>query len=220
MGDCDIGGPLNDYVAVTAKDNFTDGWERYYCIYATNNDQRHQNTFVGPFKIPDLTMNSGGNPGNTDHGKRVAGWTLQYTLSYWSDGASNQICFAEKFIPRWAYNEPYSQTTKPGLYWDGGFPALYLGGSVANTARIASDNIDMISQSPDNPKRTKESGNLSPVDDDSRGRGGKEQFGSCHTATLNVLIGDGSVRTLPVTVLPRVFTSLSIVNDGNVVSLP
>jgi hypothetical protein len=218
--DLDQAGPCNDYVTMIVKDNRTVHWDVCFSYYNWRTDQRNQNTFVGPFKIPELTMNTGGDPANVSHGRRIANWTYQYTFSYWADGASNQLCFAEKFIPMWAYNEPPNRSTWAGLAplcWDGGFQHVYDNQGTFNAVRVASDNTNLIARSPNDPNRSKAGAYLSP---NASPREGMEQFGSCHTATLNGLMGDGSVHTFPVTVLPSVFTSLSFVNDGNVVSLP
>jgi prepilin-type processing-associated H-X9-DG protein len=45
-------------------------------------------------------------------------------------------------------------------------------------------------------------------------------FGSSHPGTLNFALGDGAVRGVSVTTHPRILADLSIVNDGNAVSLP
>ena len=59
-----------------------------------------------------------------------------------------------------------------------------------------------------------------PNDENIVGREGKEQLGSCHTGIVNFLVGDGSVRAISITMLPRLVAELTVVNDGTAAALP
>jgi hypothetical protein len=221
LGNSDQAGPLTDYAVLCAKNDLSWSWERYYCIWATNNDQRHQNTFVGPFKLPAIWMNSGGQSQNVGHYKRITKWEYIYDITYWADGTSNQFCLGEKFIPSWAYNAPVV-VGDHSLLWDGGFELCYNNPGGAIMARIVSKNVNLFSQSPNNPNRTRESGNTDPTGGSDKGwnREGMDQLGSQHSGIVMFLVGDGSVHPVSTGALPETITRLTIVNDGQTVSLP
>ncbi|MDR2169798.1 MAG: DUF1559 domain-containing protein [Planctomycetaceae bacterium] len=217
LGNISCSGPLHDYVTVIAKDNFTFDWWRYYCIYAANNDQRNQRTFVGPFKLPALTMNSGGNIGTRTHGRRITNWSYVQTMEYWQDGTSNQLCFAEKFIPSWAYNE----NGDPANWWDGGFQCIFNNQAAAIIARAVSNSANLFARGPNDPNRPR-TANTDPTGETSAGwaREGMEMLGSSHPGTVNILLGDGSVRPVPISTQPMTMTRLANTSDGNPVTLP
>jgi prepilin-type N-terminal cleavage/methylation domain-containing protein len=211
-------GPKTNYAALYAKNNFTNHWERYYCVHRSDGDQRNQNTYVGPFKLPVITMNSGGNIGSEGHRKRIVDWNYNQTISnWWSDGTSNQLCFAEKFIPGWAFNDK----GWPAQYWDGCYTDTYPNQGCARMARIVSDCPGLFAQGINDPDRPSKTVKSEPTDQTTgQTNGGNEQLGSCHPGTVNALVGDGSVHTLAITMLPLTATQLTIVNDGNPAVLP
>jgi prepilin-type N-terminal cleavage/methylation domain-containing protein len=210
-------GPKTNYAALYAKNNFTNHWERYYCVHRSDNDQRNQNTYVGPFKLPTITMNSGGNIGSESHRNRIVNWTYNQTFAWWSDGTSNQLCFAEKFIPAWAF----SDTGWPAQYWDGSYTDTYPNQGCARMARIVSDCPDLFAQSPNDPDRPSKTVNSEPTEQTvGQHHGGNEQLGSSHPGVVNALVGDGSVHTLSITMIPLAATRLTVVNDGNPEVMP
>ncbi|MDR1485333.1 MAG: DUF1559 domain-containing protein [Planctomycetaceae bacterium] len=210
-------GPKTSYAALYAKNNLTNHWERYYCVHRSDGDQRNQNTFVGPFKTASVTMNSGGNIGSEGHRKRIVNWTYSQTFEWWSDGASNQLCFAEKFIPGWAYRD----VGWPAQYWDGSYADTYPNQGCARMARIVSDTPGLFATGINDPDRPDKSHKSEPTDQTvGQTNGGNEQLGSCHPGIVNALVGDGSVHTLPITMRPLVTTRLTAVNDANVAALP
>ena len=179
------------------------------------------NTFRGPFRRAATTFNPAmtGNEPTGQNGGRwylCTSWNLTTTMSFWQDGTSNQIVFAEKHIPSWALD---SGGTDPVLYsWDhtyicGGW-SWYGASSIARVA-IDVPNYPLIARSP------KESGipiNTEVVAEISGW--GQYGFGSSHPGTIGVALGDGSVRGISVSTLPSVFTDLSDVMDGKATSLP
>jgi hypothetical protein len=217
LGTASCSGPLNDYAALVAKDNFSRSWWRNYCINSTIDDQRHQKTFVGPFKLPIITMNSGGNSDNPGHSRRITDWSYDRTMAYWQDGSSNQLCFAEKFIPSWAYEE----NDEPANWWDGGFQVNYNNSRAATMTRIVCDLANLFARGPNDPNRPRTS-DTDPTGQTSEGwaREGMEMLGSSHSGIVNVLIGDGSVRSVPITTLPLTMTRLTHTSDGNPGVLP
>jgi type II secretory pathway pseudopilin PulG len=218
LGDEAFAGPKTSYAALYAKNNFSNQWERYYCVHRSDNDQRNQNTHVGPFKLPVITMNAGGDKGNETHRQRVVDWNYDKTItSWWSDGTSNQLCFAEKFVPAWAFHDKGT----PSQYWDGSYADTYPSPGAGRMARVVSDCPGLFAQSPNDPDRPSKLVNSEPtVQTVGQEHGGNEQLGSCHPGTVNALVGDGSVHTLAITMLPLTTTQLTIVNDGNPAVLP
>jgi type II secretory pathway pseudopilin PulG len=211
LGNHDQAGAKTDYVVLTAKDNFSSNWERYYCVYNSNTDQRNQDTFVGPFKIPILVMNSSGDQGDAGSARRITDWTYSKNFSWWSDGTSNQLCLGEKHIPTRFRDE----TTWPQVCWDSTYVASYTNDVAASMARIVSDDTNLFAMGPNDPNSS-----TSPVSGGTPNREGKEQLGSGHSGIVNFLVGDGSVRSISITTLPRLVTQLTIVNDGNPTALP
>jgi prepilin-type N-terminal cleavage/methylation domain-containing protein len=217
LGTDSCSGPLHDYVAVVAKDDFTCARWRFYCVNDKTNDERNQNRFVGPFKLPILTGNSDFDDANAGRSRRITSWTYSKTMAYWQDGTSNQLCFAEKFIPSWAYNE----TGQPANWWDGGFQITYPNHGCAITTRIVSDTANLFAKSPSDPNRPR-TVHTATTDDSTDGaeREGMEMLGSSHPGIVNILLGDGSVRTVPTSTQPLTMTRLTHVSDGNPVTLP
>jgi hypothetical protein len=138
-------------------------------------------------------------------------------MAWWSDGTSNQLCFAEKFIPAWAVDA----TGVPAQYWNGSYADTYPSQSCARMARIVSDCPGLFAQGPNDPDRPSSSVNSEPTTQTvGQNNGGNEQLGSSHPGVVNALVGDGSVHTLSITMLPLTATRLTIVNDGNPAVLP
>jgi type II secretory pathway pseudopilin PulG len=211
LGNIDQAGARTDYVVLTAKDNYSSNWERYYCYYANNTDQRAQKTFVGPFKIPTVIMNGNGDQSTVSHGRRIVDWTYSMSFAWWNDGTSNQLCLGEKHIP----NKYREETASPQNCWDGGYSVVYNNAGGHIHARIVSDDACLFARGPNDPNTS-----TSPVSGGTPNREGKEQLGSSHPGVVNFLIGDGSVRVISITMMPLLVTQLTIVNDGNVASLP
>jgi hypothetical protein len=204
-------GAKTDYAVLIAKDDLSSAGDYYYAYYAnsSSNSKLDQKTFVGPFKIPQLTMNGNGNTSTITHGQQIADWTYIYDFSSWQDGASNQFCLAEKHV-RAKYID--DETFATGC-WDGPFSRASDNPSTLSAVRMVSDDINLFARGPDDPNTTDYPGS-------NGGRPGKEQLGSSHKSIVNVLVGDGSVHSVSTGALPKTVTQLTIVNDGQTVSLP
>jgi hypothetical protein len=211
LGDGANFGAKTDYVVLNAKNDFSSAWERYYCYYDNNTDQRNQNTFVGPFKIPTLTMNSDGHQDWVDNGRHITDWTYSKEFRWWKDGTSNQLCLGEKHIP----SKYRDDTGSPQVCWDGTYARTYENTAGGMMARIVNEKIELFASSP-----SAEPVSNQPTSGGTPSREGREQLGSSHPGIVNFLVGDGSVHTFSTTMLPRLATHLTIVNDGEPVSLP
>jgi hypothetical protein len=156
-------------------------------------------------------MNSGGDQADAGHWGRITDWSYSRNFSWWADGTSNQLCLGEKHAPsRFA-----EDTAWPQVCWDGTYTVAYNNHAGGLMARIVSDDVNLFARGPGDPNTS-----TSPVSGGSPNREGKEQLGSSHPGVVNFLIGDGAVRPIAITALPRLITQLTIVNDGNPASLP
>ncbi len=170
-------------------------------------------------------------------------WTPRDSMSWWSDGASNQLVLGEKHIP-------LMQMGKCDSYyeaWDCSFLSAYHGGRYHHLGRL----IDMaiVNQTPignvicgyDGQYRERKRGSIiakSPWEyEDSKAYNpngtpyhsvGEDQigfvyysFGSAHAGgTCHFLVGDGSVHGMSPNTDPRLLTDLADVQDGKSVSIP
>jgi len=226
-----VAGPLGDYCTVIAK---REGIPNDYChnhywhLYGLVVDIAQTpawdggqpSTMRGPFRLPALTFTpatDGQNGNSPSDWHLVSSWSLQHTMSLWQDGTSNQIIFAEKNIPAWAL-ERTSETNpaQPGAHdWDMGYTHTLWDWYATNFARLAIDwpNYPLIARSPNDPGIPKDQSLI-------YAGWGQYGFGSCHPGTVSFAIGDGAVRGVSVTVLPKTIADLCHVSDGNPVTLP
>jgi prepilin-type N-terminal cleavage/methylation domain-containing protein len=149
-------------------------------------------------------------------------------LESWTDGASNQLCLAEKHIPNWAKQTQYDMESV--WSWDGSWFAVdvYDGKNdpshfcnIQTNARIVANSPHLFAGSPG------DSGTSAVVcmDDTQGGTDGitgdwaAYNLGSSHWVTVNILVGDGSVHSVSKQkASPEVMTRLTIVDDGQTVS--
>ncbi|MDR1485792.1 MAG: DUF1559 domain-containing protein [Planctomycetaceae bacterium] len=204
-------GPVTDYAVLVAKDDnaFNNGW-----LYSLTSEYAH-GVFVGGFRISKVRMSSGGNPADAGHSSLIVGWRPRDTMSYWSDGASNQLCFAEKHIPSWALTENDTSTASMCFAWNGGY--LYTNGSfeTSNVGRYVNPHANLIAQKPD----------ITDTDDKSKdltqyAGGAAYVLGNSHAGILNCVSGDGSVKPISKTTTPSILRALTVANDGVSASLP
>ncbi|MDR0869735.1 MAG: DUF1559 domain-containing protein [Planctomycetaceae bacterium] len=224
-------GPVCDYIACLAKNldagNGDNGchWWRYFCTDTnpsndTGNPTKWQSTFVSPFKIPSLTFTAGVNgnePGGSAEGgsseaKSIIDWRYDRDMSAWADGTSNQWLFAEKYIPGWAYGAD----ADPENLWDGGFFVLFPNWEGAHVGRIVGPQANLFARGLKDPNRPNRSTDVNPA----QHREGNEMLGSSHPGVVNVLLGDGSVRSASITMLPMTAARLANTQDGVAVSMP
>lgn len=206
-------GPLGDYVALVAKLNGGYAWWHRYCMddIGGNNDQK-PSSFGGPFRLPTLTYDisvTNGERGNGNACTKIERWAVRDEMSFWGDGTSNQLIFAEKHIPPWAYD----LTTDQALSWDGGYHFAHNNIHATNVARVVCLEGALIARGPNDLMTA------SPAND-AQAREGRETLGSSHPGVLNILIGDGSVRPCPKTFPPPTLWSLTCVSDGQPAPLP
>ncbi|MDR2171520.1 MAG: DUF1559 domain-containing protein [Planctomycetaceae bacterium] len=203
-------GPVTDYAVLVAKDDnaYNNGW-----LYSLTNEYAH-GIFIGGFRISKVRLSSG-LATSLASSVNVINWRPRDTMGYWSDGASNQLCFAEKHIPSWALTESNTTTATMCFAWNGGYLYTNGGYETSNVGRYVTPNANLIAQKPsinDTADKTK---------DLTQYNGGAAYvLGSSHPSALNCLIGDGAVRSVPKTTTPSILRALTAANDGVAVSLP
>ncbi|MGL4941941.1 MAG: DUF1559 domain-containing protein [Thermoguttaceae bacterium] len=167
----------------------------------------------GPFRVAFVAT-----PGsNTGVGADYATWRPRDTMAYWLEGATNQIIMAEKHIePRFLGQCSLSGTTNltRSPVGDCGLLTTGIWNLYAGTRSFNSTIATKPSQT----------GNGGDASADHLGKeGAYPEWGSYHAGVFNALIGDGSVRTLSVTMpsgAGQLFCRLGCTNDGVNVSLP
>jgi prepilin-type N-terminal cleavage/methylation domain-containing protein len=117
------------------------------------------------------------------------------TMAWWADGTSNQLILSEKHIPDGQIYETLFDST--WLYTEG----YTCTGAYRHFYNGIQRKEYFVGKS---PKRC----------DDAR------DFGSWHPGICNALVGDGTVRSLPLTANALVLMQLSHVADGTAVALP
>jgi type II secretory pathway pseudopilin PulG len=175
--------------------------------WGKNNDSSHEykerpSVYCGPLR-PGLVN------GST--------WEVRDTFAWWEDGTSNQFVLGEKHIPSnrlgfYGADRKYSGDNQ-WIFHTGG------NGSKVSLARGATTSYSFkpIARSSEE------------YSDDTYGPGLGDawtnrnlcyQFGSYHSGICNFLLGDGSVRAVPVTCPTGTINAFVRVNDGAVVTLP
>ena len=158
-----------------------------------------QEMYVGPFRVCIL------NPAAVNTWRSRYSWKPRDAMSWWRDGASNQILFGEKHIPAsrigTCRNEPY-----------GFIDCSYLLVSNRNHATAGRVAATTLSQKVIAYNAMVSSENGSPESDFA--------FGSWHPGVCQFLIGDGAVRSFAVSTSQILFCNLSDVQDGIAQTLP
>jgi prepilin-type N-terminal cleavage/methylation domain-containing protein len=208
-------GPLCDYV-VPAANNTINNNGLNYTTYSRNpavneyiDKQKH------PFRVAILSFNSSAVPDGVDNingyekqrdnRMYISDWSFRDDMAHWVDGSTNQIIYIEKFIPVWAIDE-YSDNAHR---WNGNYMLSKTGNEGGNIARNITNNGRLIARSPqDEHWQTS-----TPPD-------GNEWIGSCHAGIVQMALGDGSVRAIPITMPTTILWYLTCVDDGNQAILP
>jgi prepilin-type N-terminal cleavage/methylation domain-containing protein len=184
-------GPLTDYAFVSM---YKDGawWDFTNAGSSTGLDSNH-----GPFRKGCFT---GTEP-------TIQNFSLRDTMTWWSDGSSNQLLFGEKhfsltnFVGRWNTSDVSGNTS------DTSYLMLYPLAGVMGLTRVVHDSRH---------------GSLGiwRMADDTTSLEPFLWFGETHPGVCNFLIGDGSVHSIGVTTSGEILAKLADVRDGEPASLP
>jgi prepilin-type processing-associated H-X9-DG protein len=142
-------------------------------------------------------------------------------MAYWQRGTSNQLVFSEKHIPAHALR-PTQHVRAEQSRWNGSYVYSGRGEYAHNVARVVWDR-DVFASSPKQPE-TALPPNGGPHADvagiTGGGLEGRFTLGSSHPGTVNMLLGDGSVRGVSKTTQSRLMWDLTNAVDGDAASLP
>jgi hypothetical protein len=162
-------GPTTDYVTLIAKQPVVGpndsgvadtirGWNLYNAQHVGGiyGDPKY---FYGPFRVaridyPPRTEH----PGYTnfmqqkrDDVRAITGWGPRDSMSWWTDGASNQLIFGEKHIPSWALHGNGREAES----WNGGYQVTeypyFHTWMATNIARHVLDVPHLFATSPNDP---------------------------------------------------------------------
>jgi len=222
-------GPNSDYIALVSGSGNT---ATVFQWWGNMQDDQASNHF-GPFRhpvvrrTPQVIVQGGGD-------YQLHEWKPRDSISWWSDGTSNQMVFVEKHIPSDFLNECLrvtSEASDPNKR--GRFSLIdcsYLGSggttgqggesderpfySVYNSTSNGNANYagKVIAISPDYGNFKQPNVDINPW--------WTYAIGSYHTGVFQTLIGDGAVRAITNVVNTTLLTQLTVVDDGNAVALP
>lgn len=216
-------GPYSDYAAIVAYQtsfssiNAGNWWDNMF--------QSNQELQRGSFRASKAKW-------NPSDGDWLFEWTCRDNISRWADGASNTLIFAERHVPisRIGQCEPHSTTATDAARYQR--DCAYLAGS--GSGDNPKWNMFGFLASPERPGTAYDGKELPRGKDWGSGptaAGGSDtadnitalfsySLGSSHSGILNVMLGDGSVRSCSTTVNPEILVRLAVQGDGESVSLP
>jgi hypothetical protein len=213
-------GPRNDYLLVFAATQGTRDFTGDICnnwyqhVYSP---QRQDGSLRVAISVYNPTT---GNVFN-DAGASLVEWEPRDTIAWWADGTSNQLVMGDKHIPKSLVGQcgtsPLAQMRQDcGVFHASGNNPYHVVNTFQLNSRTISTNLTSGGYKPGFAKGPIEHDetSISPWTD------GFLAFGSNHPGSSNVLVGDGTVHTFPVSVPGRILLLLSVVNDGNVARLP
>jgi prepilin-type N-terminal cleavage/methylation domain-containing protein/prepilin-type processing-associated H-X9-DG protein len=156
---------------------------------------------------------SGGNqpPGSPDYQNAYSQTYGKTRIADITDGTSNTMAIAEKFMPTWGYDN-----------WFAGDDVGAFGGYDKNTFRSTVNNPKFFRRG--NPAQDYPAVNLNcsgggEVLPDDECWGAMFVFGAAHPSGINAVFADGSVHHIPYSIDPIVFNQLGHKSDGGVFQL-
>ena len=219
-------GPQTDYAVLAGYNGTGDSTSPDQRILGNVWKQSRVSFHDGPFRVAQTTVS----------GNRIVSWEPRDTFAWWSDGTSNQLIVSEKHIPRFSLgkcNATSSNANDPAETRL--FDCSYLAASSKNgnspTAApwfaLAFVVTPRASNTADAYKGRRiargDTTDLPPLgNSDERWTFSHTNplLGSAHPGSINVLLGDGSVRGCPKNADSEVICRLTAVGDGKSVSLP
>jgi hypothetical protein len=191
-------GPVTDYAGVIHTIGGTNSTQKYWA-----NNSSFLNYHRGPFRAAFLVSD---NPKS---------WQPRDTFAWIQDGTSNQLLFGERHIPTDRIGQCHGTTAttiRPEnvdcsylVGWErAGFTSLR---AMMSYQHSSTDARPIARPTDFNPPSTNDA--LSHY-----------AFGSWHSGICNFVLGDGSVRSLSVTVPQNILKAVSRVDDGEAVTLP
>ena len=214
-----LGGFPSDFITIVAN-NFGDDdlncrdYSRF-CHYVTSREGDSIQYQSGPFRMTVNTYRVDADLSNADDGRKVMSYSWRDDLTRFQDGTSNQLIFTEKFVPAWAMSDDSDNAFR----WYGAYYLSSGASGISNVVRPVSSNARIFGRGPNDSNRS-DPGATGPTPTGTTATSGLEAFGSMHPIIVNALLGDGSVRSFPITMYPEMMWRLGSVADGNSVTLP
>ncbi|MDR0335707.1 MAG: DUF1559 domain-containing protein [Planctomycetaceae bacterium] len=202
----DLPGPLSDYAAVTRAKNSV----AWHLVHDHNNNDTITKHF-GPFRLAIRLI---GNDNNS--------WEPRDPLARWEDGTSNQLIAGEKHIPPNRLGIAKSgDAGSAAQNYLADVPYIAAG---RYRAAGAARNIENTGAPISRPEEHQADG-INPIvgkitTKNNNNDIGVYGFGGPHPGICNFLIGDGSVRSISVTVSESIIVPLGDVSDGTTVQIP
>ncbi|MDR3199760.1 MAG: DUF1559 domain-containing protein [Planctomycetaceae bacterium] len=159
-------------------------------------------------------------------------WAID-SFTWWQDGTSNQVIVAEKHIPTYMFKKCYTEsftaaTQQEKWLLDCSYLSAFGGDGGASRGDIAAHAwVDSLMAT--NDRATNSYTGRPIARNDSEVPTGSNRFsidlavpvlGSAHPGSLNILLGDGSVRSAAKNVNVNILARMSIVDDGTTEQLP
>jgi prepilin-type N-terminal cleavage/methylation domain-containing protein len=208
------GGPLADYATILRyrsgdAETFADVLLALSnAVAGTSATWQVSSNFRIPFTVARSDGLTSGPASISD--RAYKNYTLATKIAAWQDGTTNQLILGEKHIPATELkNEGGTATASTLGKWDGSY--LFISENSPNhVARFihahhdgsAGDEFGLV-------QKKEETGNFADWG-----------LGSNHSGIVNFCIGDGSVRSISLTVSPILLAYLADINDGHSTSLP
>jgi len=216
-------GPTTDYFALVSGSGRTTSVFQWWGQMADGNANNHH----GPFRHAVVRRET-----TPTTSPQLAEWKPRDKISWWKDGTSNQMVFAERHIPsaflnRCLRSDP-GNTASPGRYAT--VDCSYLG--AGGTENLEGEPIERtfwaVYGSASNGQANYAGKIVAPNANYGNDAGTGNDInvwwtyalGSYHPGLFQILLGDGAVRPVVNNVNTTLLVHLNIVDDGNAVSLP
>ena len=228
-------GPLGDYIALVLTVIITPATAvQTEWMHCQTQGAPDVNRNVGPFRVAMVTFL----PSDPD---RVTTWRPRDKLAWWEDGSSNILIFGDRHVPvsRMGECEEHDSLNAGGVrrYQR---DCSFLGGTAGhadntsggdakrghqvygfmNSMRYRNEAAKTIPNDPNWGSGPNEVGGTDGTTDRTPWITAGYALGSLHPGSMNLLMGDGSVRGTAKTVNTSLLVQLSDVSDGVSVSLP
>jgi hypothetical protein len=142
-------------------------------------------------------------------------------MAYWQDGTTNQLILGEKHVPTGFLGYSKGNQNNADIAYSADMTYLSAGRYAVGAARNIKSEIALCSPKDFMDNTTQNSLQPTATIGTDTSTGGRYGFGSWHPGICQFLIGDGSVRGIPLTTHPaNVLYPLTQVNDGVAVSVP
>jgi type II secretory pathway pseudopilin PulG len=203
-------GPLGDYAVPMICDTI-----QYWHLYYIANSANHYRLQYGPIRLPLVAEPDDGVLGAFNK------WNVRDDMAYWQDGTSNQLLLGEKHIPSGYLGFSKGNQDNADIAYSADMTYLSAGRYAVGAARNIKASIALCRPNDFMDNTTQNALQPTATVGSDTSTGGLYGFGSWHSGICNFLIGDGSVRGLPVTTSPdKVLYPLTRVDDGEAVTLP